>query len=101
MSSRILKMGLAMTAILMATVPRPRSTGEILASLKGKGLEVTGPELHPWLRSLTEEGLLSPSLRLDASGAQERHYWITREGAKVLESLLPVLRALVAGEPRI
>jgi len=98
MSSRIVKMGLAMVAILMATVPRPRSTGEILASLQGKGLEVTGPELHPWLRSLTEAGLLSPSLRVDATGAQVRHYWITPEGAEVLKGCLPVMRALVAGE---
>jgi len=95
------KSGLGMVGILEATTLGPRSTHELVQALNALGLDVTGPELYPWLRRLTQENLLTPSLQIDPSGAQTRHYWIPREGARVLEQCLPVLRALgnVEGKP--
>lgn len=95
MSGSAVKSGVGLLVILMAAVPTPQSTEDILGALRAKGLEVSPPELYPWLRRLTAEGLLAPSLQIDPEGRHLRHYWITREGAKVIMELLPVLRALV------
>lgn len=99
MSGSAVRSGVGLLAILMAAAATPQSTEDILRALHEKGLEVTPPELYPWLRRLTAEGLLAPSLQINPEGEQVRHYWITREGAKAIMDLLPVLRALAA-EPR-
>lgn len=94
MQRSVLKSGLGLLAILRATAEGPQTTDELKEALLRSGLEASGPELYPWLRRLTEEGLITPSLLLDPSGAQVRHYWITREGASQLDCLRPVLRFL-------
>lgn len=88
------KSGLGFVGILKATTARPRSTEELVAFLNALGMDVTGPELYPWLRRLTQDNLLAPSLLMDPAGGQLRHYWITREGARALDHALRVLRAM-------
>ncbi len=96
MSLGAVKSGLGLVGILKATTARPRSTEELVAFLNAMGMEVTGPELYPWLRRLTQDNLLAPSLLINPEGGQLRHYWITREGTRALEHALQVLRAMEA-----
>ena len=100
MSANVLNMCVGIIGLLEAAASGPRTTAEMLHALGALGLEVTGPELYPWLRRLTEDGLLTPSLCIDTSGAQVRHYWISREGARELEKALPALRGLFEQGPK-
>lgn len=92
-----MRIGLAYIAILQATEQAPRSTAELVEHLETLGLEVTPGELYPWLRRLTEEGLLAPSLQVPPSGAPIRHYWRTREGGRALSLVMPTILGLAEG----